>query len=213
MLVGDSNIAGKGLFAKKNIKANTIISFYPCHALGVEGTFVVNESDEPYFANQPQNESPYLHCTDQPIFARSSILNRPDQLLYLDVKPSIALENTIWTSHYINDGAMATEATSEAVLQYYKTSSLARNCIHIPFGPSPMLATVTTKKVKKGEEFLTSYGADYWLLNRCDTVPQSEEIHQEMLSMARQLQASMKTVGVTYANHIVELEALYNAIN
>ena len=74
--------AGLGLFAKKNIKAHTIVSFYPCHALGVDSgassgsSFVTldDEADRQYFASHPSHQSGYLHCTDQPIFERTSIL-------------------------------------------------------------------------------------------------------------------------------------------
>ena len=63
----------------------------------------------------------------------------------------------------INDGAKITENTEKGVLDYYKKSKKEKNCIHIPFGPSPIMATVTTKKVKKGQELLTTYGGTYWL--------------------------------------------------
>ncbi len=82
--------AGLGLFAAKNIKAGTIIGLYPVHALGYELVvpdvdsktgrdlslfLTMNEVDEVYFTEQqPHNNSPYLHATDQPIFQRHSLL-------------------------------------------------------------------------------------------------------------------------------------------
>lgn len=80
--------AGLGLFATKNIKAG-IIGLYPAHALGYELVvpdvdskterdlslfLTMNEVDEVYFTEQqPHNNSPYLHATDQPIFQRQSL--------------------------------------------------------------------------------------------------------------------------------------------
>ena len=37
------------------------------------------------------------------------------------------------------------------------------NCVMCGFGPPPLMAYVTTRPVRKGEEFLASYGLGYWL--------------------------------------------------
>jgi hypothetical protein len=164
--------AGLGLFAKKPIKANTIVAFYPVHALGTndEIPFVASSpEDESYFETHPSSQSAYLHCTDQPIFGRPSLLHdgnghlessksaAPVVPLFLDVNPN---RNVLdgWVSHYINDGAVITSNTEQGVLDYYQASKRNKNCIHIPFGPSPIIATVTIKKVAKDEELLTMYG-------------------------------------------------------
>lgn len=84
------------------------------------------------------------------------------ETLCIDVNPNRPVSPP-WLSHYINDGAIVQRNDEESVLKYYRDSNLAKNCVHIPFGPSPILATVTTKKVKKGEEFFTSYGCSYWI--------------------------------------------------
>ena len=139
-----------------------------------------NEEDEKYFSNNPHGNSPYLHATDQPLFQRPSLLSslfdegNKDEMsppLYLDVNPTRNEElDGIWTSHYINDGAslldyMQKDGTSieDGIEQYYAKSTQTKNCIHIPFGPSPLLATITTKKCKKNQELFTSYGVVYWL--------------------------------------------------
>jgi hypothetical protein len=188
--IRDSSIseAGKGLFARKAIKANTIISFYPVHALGtnIDQPFTTsNDDDELYFRTTPTSQSLYLHCTDQPIFRRTSILANTvaeqsklssssstsksiaDDPLFLDVNPNRKLMDG-WVSHIINDGATMTMPvstttsrhpdTETSMLEYYQSSKLKKNCIHIPFGPSPIIATVTTKKIMKDEELFTTYG-------------------------------------------------------
>ena len=160
--------AGLGLFAKKNIKASTIISFYPVHALGTEmdeEIWVYN--DDEYFRDNPPSQSSYLHATDQPIFKRTSILTQEipeckDIPTYLDCNPNQEYD-ALWASQYINDGAILTSNDEEGINTYYQNSKQKKNCIHVPFGPSPIMATITTKKVKKGEELFTSYGAVYWL--------------------------------------------------
>eukprot|EP00587_Corethron_hystrix_P007289 CAMPEP_0113300716 /NCGR_PEP_ID=MMETSP0010_2-20120614/2227_1 /TAXON_ID=216773 ORGANISM="Corethron hystrix, Strain 308" /NCGR_SAMPLE_ID=MMETSP0010_2 /ASSEMBLY_ACC=CAM_ASM_000155 /LENGTH=249 /DNA_ID=CAMNT_0000154181 /DNA_START=51 /DNA_END=797 /DNA_ORIENTATION=- /assembly_acc=CAM_ASM_000155 len=95
--------AGLGLFATKNIKAGSIVSFYPAHALGIdtgdEQVFVSsNDADRAHFRSHPCIKSCYLHCTDQPIFNRPSFVatgadgrdENPleDYPIFLDVNPN-----------------------------------------------------------------------------------------------------------------------------
>lgn len=207
--------AGLGLFAKKAMKANTVVSFYPAHSLGIdsetESFFVsLNDADREYFEQHPSSQSSYLHCTDQPIFDRPSILKDGDEEpVYLDVNPHRTIVDG-WVSQMINDGATVTANTEEGILEYYRQTKLAKNCIHIPFGPSPIMATVTTKKVKKGEELFTSYGGTYWLgvwlnVHGEEGTPITAEIQKEIRETATDLFACMKSVSVVYGN---QLEAL-----
>jgi len=215
--------AGLGLFARKNIKANTIISFYPAHALGVdvvEGAgFICDESDQEYFQKHPSSKSSYLHCTDQPIFKRQSLIQQAgleDTPLYLDVNPNRPIVDA-WVSQMINDGATVQSNTEEGVLEYYQATKQAKNCIHIPFGPSPIMATVTTRKVKKGQEFLTSYGATYWLGVLLDVhgeegVGVTNKIQAQIQETAVDLSRSMQSVSVVYANQLEVLQAEFDKL-
>jgi len=208
--------AGLGLFAKKNIKAGTIVSFYPAHALGVEtgdsnssSTFSFLDCDQTYFQDHPCVASCYLHCTDQALFKRSSILldiaqGLKDVPLYLDVNPRRPIVPA-WVSQFINDGATVQSNSEEGILDYYKATKLKKNCIHIPWGPSPVMVTVTTKKVKKGEELFTSYGGTYWLGVILDVrgeegVGITPKMQKEIKDTATDLLKSMETVSVVYEN-------------
>ena len=211
--------AGLGLFAKKPIKANTIVSFYPAHALGVdsESSFVaLTEDDQSYFADHPHSKSSYLHCTDQPIFKRQSILSNQEPL-YLDVNPKRDIVDG-WVSQMINDGATVDENSEEGVLEYYRQTKITKNCIHIPFGPSPIIATVTTKKVKKGDELFTSYGGTYWLGVGLDVhgeegVNVTPRIQEEINETANDLFASMKRVKTLYSNQLEALQTEFDNIS
>jgi hypothetical protein len=183
-----------------------------------------NDEDRKYFAQHPHGNSPYLHATDQPLFQRPSLLSplfdgeekEAPPPLYLDVNPNRNGQlNGAWTSHYINDGAslLGCETISEAdVEQYYLQSSKSKNCIHIPFGPSPILATITTKKVKKGEELFTSYGVVYWLGAMEDeadadaTPKMTEKIHSQILDSAKDLQKAMEGCVLAYGQEIADFE-------
>ena len=188
-----------------------------------------NEQDEKYFAEHPHGNSPYLHATDQPLFQRSSLLsplfNEDSNVemsppLYLDVNPTRNDElDPIWTSHYINDGASLLDtiqhkdsSIEEGIEEYYRQSTSKKNCIHIPFGPSPLLATITTKKVKKGQELFTSYGVVYWLGSvdmdddtASSTTSMTETIQNQILQSARDLQAAMEVAKYGYSNESSDL--------
>ena len=250
--------AGLGLFAKKNIKAYTVVSFYPAHALGIDddgnASFpFVTLDDEPedvtYFAQHSSFQSPYLHCTDQPIFQRPSLLlvdgdddtddaavnsnsSSPDlPSVFLDVNPDRKPVVEGWVSQFINDGATVTSRNDAGVLEYYQQSAAAKNCIHIPLGPSPIMATMTTKKVKQGQELLTTYGATYWLgperwpssssgdNDSSDVAVENEavvaltpEIQSEIQATARDLLVCLQNAQTQYAPHIAALQAAVDAI-
>ena len=212
--IKDSTIpnAGKGLFAKKAIKANTLVGFYPAHALGVEDCFVYsNEKDASYFADHPSPNSDYLHCTDQPLFQRPSLLLQGDtnNPVYLDVNPNRPI-TTGWVSQMINDGAIVSEPTEAGILQYYQAAKVNNNCVHIPFGPSPILATITTKKLKAGSELFTTYGGVYWLGNFANhSVPITPVIRQEIQATAKTLQTCIQTANRLYSNPMEALQLAY----
>jgi hypothetical protein len=189
-----------------------------------------NDEDNKYFQANPHGNSPYLHATDQPLFQRPSLLSplfdeekkEIPPPLYLDVNPNRNDElDGAWTSHYINDGASLLDCKSVEEIdieQYYIKSTKAKNCIHIPFGPSPILATVTTKKVKKGEELFTSYGVVYWLgavesfqsKEEANNTPpgMTEKIRAQIVETARDLQAAMKGCAFAYEQEMQDFETL-----
>jgi len=190
-----------------------------------------NEQDENYFAEHPHGNSPYLHATDQPLFQRPSLLSplfnedSKDEIsppLYLDVNPTRNDElDPIWTSHYINDGASLLDtiqqkdtSIEDGIEEYYKHSSSKKNCIHIPFGPSPLLATITTKKVKKGQELFTSYGVVYWLgsvdMEGYSSTSTTETIQNQIFQSARDLQAAMEAAKNGYSNESSDLIAAFD---
>ena len=219
--------AGKGLFAKNNIKAGSICCFYPAHTLGIElgdrQLWVsANESDQEYFSKNPPGSSSYLHATDQPIFDRPSILAdiAPELLkdapIYLDVNPNKEVD-PLWVSQYINDGAIVMSNDEEGVSKYYEQSKRKKNCIHLPFGPSPIMATVATRKIKKGEELFTSYGCVYWLgvlySDKEGGGPDmTGQIQQQIKESALDLFGAMKSTSTIYGNQIEALKRAYDEL-
>ena len=89
--------------------------------------------------------------------------------------------NNFFLAHLVNDAAAAdfckleesfladrgedddmTSRIKTIALDYLNTSLEHMNCIMTPFGPPPLMAYVTIKPVEPGNEFLASYGLDYW---------------------------------------------------
>jgi SET domain len=144
-------------------------------------------------------------------------------LLYIDVNPQRPLVPG-WMSHLVNDGATVLVNTEQGVLDYYSASRAAKNCVHVPFGPSPILATVTTRKVKKGQELLTTYGCTYWLdallQNRVDDQQQqtpsittdiTDAIQEQATETARDILKCRQGVAVRRQNEAFELHEIFQA--
>jgi len=195
------------------------------HALGVDlgGTQVfvpASAPDAAHFRAHPCAGSPYLHCTDQPLFRRPSLAARASSAalaaapVFLDANPGRAVSPG-WVSHYINDGATVPSDDEDGVLAYYAGTTAAKNCVHVPFGPSPMLATVATRKIKKGEELFTSYGCVYWLgvLPTGGTTALSPRIQAKIKESAGDLFKGMEAVKVVYSPVVEELGASYDALS
>lgn len=159
--------AGLGLFAKKQIKAGTIISLYPVHTLGIDlGESIMRVSRNTHTGQTYEEEesevsrdqSYLLHIMGTRLLMKSDIVkDLGGASIFLDVDMSQP-ETAGFNSHRVNDGATVLTNSESGVLKYYHETRQAKNCVHVPWGPSPLMATVATRKIKKGSELFTSYG-------------------------------------------------------
>lgn len=161
--------AGTGLFAARDIRPGSVLGLYPMHCLELGPGFYENTA----VYSSPEDAS-CIEATESPDYVLTVLGDRPlpgiklpswmDPALelYIDVNPNNKQIHPSWLSHYINDGAMLNPNEEDSVVAYYKRSSQRRNCVHVPFGPVPLMASVATKTVPKGEEFFTTYGFEYW---------------------------------------------------
>jgi SET domain len=124
-------------------------------------------------------------------------------LLYIDVNPQRRLVPG-WMSHLVNDGATVLVNTEQGVLDYYSASRAAKNCVHVPFGPSPILATVTTRKVKKGQELLTTYGCTYWLDALLKSHNQQQQQSQQTPSITTDITDAIQEQATETARDILK---------
>jgi hypothetical protein len=213
-----------GLFAKRNIKAGTIVSFFPCHGLGVDfedyGSSIcvaLDPTDQDFFLGEGKTCN-YLHYLlgSRPLLSDNVAQVFQGDSLFIDVNPGRQYIPG-WLAHICNDGAIVHSNSEAGVLDYYHASRKAKNCVNIPFGPSPILATVTTKKVKKGEELLTSYGCSFWLEEIVEEGEEStditETIQAQVLETTKDLIAAMQSVRSTYSKEEMILQSAFASIN
>ena len=207
--------AGKGLFALQNIKAGTLIGFYPVHAIGVDFgndtsvCLAITADDQEYFDSQSAAFN-FVHY-----LIRSQRMGDADfgsDRLYIDVNPGRAVCEG-WISLYINDGATVTINSEKGMLDYYVASRLRKNCVHVPFGPAPIHATVTTRKVKKGEELFTSYRCSFLLEallhdeEICANITEAVQLQDKLT--AQDLFDAMILARKTYDNLQAEMERAF----
>lgn len=216
--------AGLGLFAKKNIKAGTIVSFYPTHMIGIDydgmmdnRLFVINSLGETYERRQDMDDDQtYLHnILGKRLLLKTDVIETlGGQSIFIDVDPSREGSPT-FLSHRVNDGATVQANLEDELLKYYRESRKAKNCVHVPFGPSPLLATVATKKLAKGEELFTTYGCSYWIEhlhknNNTGDIEMTDEIILEAREVAKDILIAMQGVAVTDAEEAAKLCAIFD---
>lgn len=218
--IGESSIpgAGRGLFATQNIRKGTVIGFYPVHGIGAE---FEDETSVCFGGTQDdQNYFDKIQKSDYTLFLvgsrRLGNADFEDASIFVDVNPNRANQSVCWNGHLVNDGAVLSENSERGMLDYYVASHKKRNCVHIPFGPSPLLALVTTKKVKKGEELFTTYGCVYWLETVLkegeECADTTEAIQLQARETAEGIFNAMKSAQSMYDNQQTEVEETFSAM-
>jgi hypothetical protein len=224
--------AGTGLFATKKIPAGKIVSLYPVHCLGmdIDDDLIYissNEEDQKHFDSDCHDSS----CSYLQYLMGSRPLNSADGRssgsddassmigkypLFVDINPNRTAPPG-WSGHLVNDGAIVKENSEIGIMEYYRESQQARNCVHIPFGPSPMIAVVTTRKVQKGEELFTTYGCSYWLQALLDSAQNDEEctditdqVHTEVRESAREIFVAMQKAAQSYSAEAAAFQSFFH---
>ena len=169
--IGRSSVCDeRGLFASADLDTGTFLGFYPVHAVGV---VVQARPHAPGFAAGihhwawPQ-ERAYFEAAaaeddsrDFGQYLTHSSLRSPDEM-FVDVSVR-APDLDGWLGHIINDADSCDSGSYEEVTAYLSTCCEWANCFNVPLGPAPLMAYVTTTRVAKGEELLTSYFPSFWL--------------------------------------------------
>ncbi|KAL3792273.1 hypothetical protein ACHAW5_001099 [Stephanodiscus triporus] len=222
--------AGLGLFARSSIRSGTIITFYPVHSIGivdaVDGgvTRVCMDAGTGRTYERPDDDDDddayLLHVLGgRPLMDADVSRDLGGRSIFVDVDVSNvdprrigdggAIASCGFDGHGANDGGGA--------LAYYRALRAARNCVHVPFGPSPLLALVSTRKIRRGDELLTTYGCSYWLDSLMRETGESEEtdmtesILVEAREVAMDILKGMRSAAATHASEAEELRSIFDA--
>jgi hypothetical protein len=96
-------------------------------------------------------------------------------MMFVDVNPERPVSPS-WCAHFINDGSIIAENSVDSILTYHEEALQRLNVAILPVGPCPLLAAVTTRDIKPGEELFTAYGYSYWMARFGTWVPKTDEI-------------------------------------
>ncbi|KAL3915058.1 MAG: hypothetical protein SGARI_008275 [Bacillariaceae sp.] len=135
--------------------------------------------------------------------------------LFVDVDVANEEDAPGFCGHRINDGAIVETNDEQGILHYYRESRRLKNCVHVPFGPSPLLAIITTKKVKPGRELFTTYGCSYWLdvlteASGEEETDMTDAIVAEARAVAMDVLQGMKSAALRHAKEAQELEEIFS---
>ena len=143
-----------GVFASTDLAKDSIVSFYPVHSIGLGEQRLAQNSDDTEFWKTATNayRSMMLHAAVQE-FAPG---------VYVDVNLHRA-DTAGWLAHRANDAAPCDCSNDATILDYYEQCGALCNTVLVPFGSAaPILALMTTREVRQGEELLVSYGHEAW---------------------------------------------------
>jgi hypothetical protein len=193
VIAKESALHGFGVFATDTIPANTIVTFYPAHAIIIRNEKSQMDSNNNLSALYYYNNIQFAHDNDYKIsFIKKIILSaNPDyksnpllighilndsQCIMLDdliknkmIELNYELSDNKSLETFIenNDISDIEKKVKNSVCKYILQSS--NNCVFVT-NDYGLLYIKTTKEIKKDEELLVSYGPIYWLRNSLNLV-------------------------------------------
>ena len=150
--IKNSSIHGKGVFAKKNINPNQVVSLYPCHGI-INGELKYCEE---------KNSGDY-DLLFNPNKYKIKLTGGSDIFIYGN--PYIQCECLV--GHLINDSYKdvsdlenLNKHNIKNCLKYMINSIKSDNCALVQC--NEYVYVKTTKHINKGEELFTNYGYPFW---------------------------------------------------
>lgn len=160
--VSESQIAGNGVFARRDLEAGDIITIYPADLAYVDD----NKSEEKktlmnerlfntYFYNQEVNATALFERTKN--WVKEYALRLSDEII-ISGCPRFT-NNPSYIGHIVNDSQRITD--SSQIESYEANKSETSNATFIIH--NNIAFVVATKSIKQDEEVLAPYGTAYWL--------------------------------------------------
>jgi hypothetical protein len=229
VVVAESSIvgAGMGLFAQQDIPGGTIIAFYPVHGMGMDLSNDKEHEDFSIFIGLDPTDQQYFDLTSNDDYLQEYLVLgsgtvgttglaqvASDISLLIDINPN-RMVHPPWVGHFINDGATLEENSEQGIMEYNQQSQEAKNCVHaVPFGPLPLMASVTTRDVKEGEELFSSYGGSYWVQYLGDGTEEMASVEEGIRKMAQDSKREdflqcLRSAHVRYAKEASALQIAF----
>lgn len=157
--VKKSNVAGNGLFAKKKIMKDELITFYPGDIVEytpnrdrhTHNHVMMNFSSKRYEDQCGSLDGNTPHCNyAYTINEYYTIIGCPD-----------FKQDQNYLGHFINDGAKC-KLNRKIYVDNYMTKSMRKSNCSFRDLKALHVAVVATKNIDIGEELFVTYGQDYW---------------------------------------------------
>lgn len=168
--VRDSTIAGRGLFAIRDIPAWSIVTFYPVHYL--EHSKEMKEKSALHMCAPTSGD--WFDTEDEMVATRNRLQPYQYTLNHMDNNEDVVFEGfqtSIYgdpdivrpyeLGHLINDACSMSKTPTDKEWERYVRKSINTNVMPHHFGLYKM-AIVTTRPIQCGEELLMTYGVPYW---------------------------------------------------
>jgi len=165
IIIKPSPLHGKGVFATHHIPNESIVTFYPPHAIKINNIVSILCSDSPNIRDFESNFSTYKK--DYSVYT-SDLQNS------MFIGNSHMISNSLLLGHIINDPVgnifkgISFEKTKNydiyrnLVENYFIKGLKMHNCQFVFDKNNIVICVETNKDIRKGEELLTCYGPSYW---------------------------------------------------
>jgi hypothetical protein len=150
--IGDSAVAGRGLYARCDCQMGDLLTFYPGDAL------VIIPDDEDWTVLWGDHVAEPCDDID---FLLGYIVHVNDDIGILAL-PSLD-QNPAYLGHFANDGVTTIPTTEADLPAYVVESEQKANAMHNDIDGGSHMATIATRDIAKGEEIFVSYGTEYWM--------------------------------------------------
>jgi len=159
--IRDSKIHGKGLFAKEDIKKNSIITCYPIHALVLKS----KKKQRTVFKNESEKfEINFNYALN----VKKNVKYKGKKYHVIAIGNPKKINKTIFLGHMINDSSSFKIENENITLNELKTIigkyciNSKNNCKIQCIFDSYFHCIVASKDIKRDEELFASYGFQYW---------------------------------------------------
>jgi len=185
--VKNSKIHGRGVFAKTKIPKNTVVTFYPPHAIHLDTDLIDVEESMDFIKKVKEYKYDKLYGTSEYSYNYSFLNiigdpNRTDNPQLLGHMLNDAVGNIFYGINF--DQLSDKIFFKNTVAKYIILGMKNRNCIIKYHKKYPLAYILTTRDIEKDEELLLLYGTVYWFDHQYDKNCQQDKVFANLFQAA-----------------------------